>query len=81
MKEIEKYLELRTKLLRNSSQDKRTKWVDASERLPRISGMYYVKFNEYPGEINVAEFYKSKKTQHWSCMYNPTHWSEPLPEW
>ena len=78
---IEKYLRIRTKLLNNSGPDKRTRWVDASERPPRVSGMYYVKFDEYPGEINVAEFYKSKKTEHWSCMYKPTHWSEPLEQY
>lgn len=79
-KRIKAYMERRKTLLRNSSQDKRTKWIETNERHPRISGMYFVRFKEYPGEINVAEFYKSKKTQHWSCMYTPTHWSEPLEQ-
>lgn len=78
---IDKHLKMRNYLLRNSGPDKRTRWVDASERPPRISGMYYVKFKEFPGEISVAEFYLSKKTQHWSCMYTPTHWSEPLEQY
>jgi hypothetical protein len=52
-------------------------WVDADEKEPDFSGLFFIKHRDFLGDIDVAEFFiNSKGKRFWLTPSRPTHWAE-----
>ena len=52
-------------------------WVDADERDPEFSGLFFIKHKDFVGDIDIAEFFiNSKGKRFWLTPSRPTHWAE-----
>lgn len=52
-------------------------WVSTEEDNPEYSGLFFIKHDDFLGDIDIAEFFINKKGEKfWLTPGDPTHWSE-----
>jgi len=52
-------------------------WVKTEESNPDFSGLFFIKHEDFVGDIDIAEFFiNSKGKRFWMTPGDPTHWAE-----
>lgn len=67
-----------TKFREHCLKAKLTKnWVSTEEGNPDFSGMFFIKHEDFLGDVDITEYYiNSKGNGYWLCAGTPTAWAE-----